>query len=172
MQHVDALSRRDSVLLVHDDLTERIKRAQERDEALKIIAALLEKGPHESYKICNGIFYKEVEESDKLVIPSRMQRELIRRAHEEGHFAVKKTVEVLQRQYYWSTMAKSVRIIVDNCITCIVGNKKQGKAEGFLNPVPKEGAPLKVFHTDHIGPLKSTSKNYNHVLSVIDGFTK
>lgn len=32
--------------------------------------------------------------------------------------------------------------------------------------------PLHTYHVDHLGPLESTSKKYNHILVVIDGFSK
>ncbi|GJQ68691.1 hypothetical protein Trydic_g8481 [Trypoxylus dichotomus] len=44
--------------------------------------------------------------------------------------------------------------------------------EGLLNPVLKEGIPLHRYHRDHLGPLKSTNKNYKYILAVIDSFSK
>lgn len=49
---------------------------------------------------------------------------------------------------------------------------KHGKQEGLLHPIDKEGVPLQTFHIDHQGPITSTSKQYKHVLVVIDAFTK
>ncbi|XP_039312411.1 uncharacterized protein LOC120359338 [Solenopsis invicta] len=51
-------------------------------------------------------------------------------------------------------------------------NKKEGKQEGFLNPLEKVDLPLYIYHVDHLGPLESTHKNYNHIFAVIDSFTK
>ncbi|GFX75709.1 pro-Pol polyprotein [Trichonephila clavipes] len=51
-------------------------------------------------------------------------------------------------------------------------NRKSGKREGFLNPIPKDETPLHTYHVDFIGPLESTNKNYQHILTVIDAFTK
>ncbi|GFY00814.1 retrovirus-related Pol polyprotein from transposon 17.6 [Trichonephila clavipes] len=51
-------------------------------------------------------------------------------------------------------------------------NKKCGKKEGFLNPIPKEDVPLSTYHVDFIGPLPSTNKRYQHILTIIDAFTK
>ncbi|GFW68078.1 transposon Tf2-9 polyprotein [Trichonephila clavipes] len=47
-----------------------------------------------------------------------------------------------------------------------------GKGEGFLNLIPKEDLPLSTYHVDFIGPLPTTIKNYNHIFTVIDAFTK
>lgn len=47
-----------------------------------------------------------------------------------------------------------------------------GKLEGLLNLIPKEGIPPHTYHINHLGPLESTNKNYRHILSIIDTFTK
>lgn len=51
-------------------------------------------------------------------------------------------------------------------------NRKAGKQEGFLHPIEKDSIPLYTYHIDHLGPLETTNKNYNHIFAVIDGFTK
>ncbi|GFT13271.1 transposon Tf2-6 polyprotein [Trichonephila clavipes] len=50
--------------------------------------------------------------------------------------------------------------------------KTEELGEGFLNPIPKEDLPLSTYHVDFIGPLPTTNKNYNHIFTVIDAFTK
>ncbi|GFX60904.1 retrovirus-related Pol polyprotein from transposon 17.6 [Trichonephila clavipes] len=62
--------------------------------------------------------------------------------------------------------------VIKNCVECILVNKKRRKGEGFLNPIPKEDLPLSTYHVDFIGPLPRTNKNYNHIFTVIDAFTK
>ncbi|GFX44223.1 hypothetical protein TNCV_4120191 [Trichonephila clavipes] len=51
-------------------------------------------------------------------------------------------------------------------------NKKTGKKEGVLNPISKESLPLSTYHVDFIDPLPSTNKNYQHIFTVVDAFTK
>ncbi|GFY61615.1 transposon Tf2-6 polyprotein [Trichonephila inaurata madagascariensis] len=51
-------------------------------------------------------------------------------------------------------------------------NKKTGKKEGFLNPISKVNIPLSTYHVGFIGPLPSTNKSYQHVLTVVNAFTK
>lgn len=36
----------------------------------------------------------------------------------------------------------------------------------------KESLPLHTYHMDHIGPLESTHKGYQHLLVIVDSFTK
>ncbi|GFX89411.1 transposon Tf2-6 polyprotein [Trichonephila clavipes] len=46
---------------------------------------------------------------------------------------------------------------------------KTGKKEGFLNPISKENIPLSTYL---FVPLPSTNKSYQHVLTIVDAFTK
>ncbi|GFV70460.1 hypothetical protein TNCV_4798791 [Trichonephila clavipes] len=39
-------------------------------------------------------------------------------------------------------------------------------------PVMMESIPLSTYHVDFIGPLPSTNKNYQHIFTVVDAFTK
>ena len=57
-------------------------------------------------------------------------------------------------------------------IHCLVISAKSGKKEGFLNPIDKDDRPLVTYHLDHVGPLEATQKKYNHILVVVDGFSK
>ncbi|GFW30964.1 transposon Ty3-I Gag-Pol polyprotein [Trichonephila clavipes] len=72
-----------------------------------------------------------------------MQTELIKLAHEKVHLSAK-TEEIL--------------------------TKSVGKG-GISKSYSKEDVPLSTYHVDFIGPLPSTNKRYQHILT-IDAFTK
>ena len=57
-------------------------------------------------------------------------------------------------------------------MACILGNRKAGKQEGLLNPIPKGEVPLDTIHLDHIGPLVASKKGYQHLLVLVDSFAK
>ncbi|GBM30357.1 Pro-Pol polyprotein [Araneus ventricosus] len=40
-----------------------------------------------------------------------------------------------------------------------------------LSPIPKEDVPLSTYHVNFIGPLHSTNKKYQHILTIVDAFT-
>ncbi|XP_055931841.1 uncharacterized protein LOC129962124 [Argiope bruennichi] len=46
-----------------------------------------------------------------------------------------------------------------NCVDCILCNRKRGKGEGLLNPIPKDNTPLSTYHIDFIGPLQARVKS-------------
>ncbi|GFS85474.1 hypothetical protein TNCV_2793531 [Trichonephila clavipes] len=101
-----------------------------------------------------------------------MQTELYKLAYEKGHFSSSKTEEIVKRKFFIPNLSKQVQNVIINCVPCILANKKSGKKERFLNPIPKEDVPLSPYHVDFIGPLPSTNKRYQHILTIIDAFTK
>ena len=130
------------------------------------------KGQVEGYIIRGGILFKESEDGIRLVVPKSMRTQIIRRAHENGHFAAEKTEAVIKRDYWFRRMREKVNRVVQNCVDCILAEKKQGRLEGFLHTIDKGEVPLDTFHIDHLGPLPSTKKRYHYILVVVDAFSK
>ncbi|GFU44294.1 transposon Tf2-8 polyprotein [Trichonephila clavipes] len=171
MQHVDALSRHPVMLVTSAELTYKIANAQESDDYIRTIKMLLQEGKTSEFIVSNKILYKISEDQELLVVPDMMQVDVIKKAHSFGHFAATKAEELVKRDYYFPNMRRCIEN-VKNCVECILVNKKRGKGEGFLNPIPKEDLPLSTYHVDFIGPLPTINKNYNHIFTVIDAFTK
>jgi len=174
MKHVDALSKYPIMTIVDDSVALGFKQAQEKDEHLKAICKIIEDSdsPYDDYFLKSGILYKIVNDAELLVVPRDMERQIIARAHERGHFAVKKTKELIYNEYFIQNIDEKIKKFIDCCIPCILSNRKRGKQEGWLHPLHKEDFPLHTHHIDFLGPLDSTSKNYKHILAVIDSFTK
>ncbi|KAL7290410.1 hypothetical protein TKK_0016101 [Trichogramma kaykai] len=101
-----------------------------------------------------------------------MREEIIKRAHEFGHFGIKKTMEKLLQEFSMENMQSQVEKVISACVPCILGARKEGKKEGFLRPIPKADVPMHTWHLDHIGPLPDTNKDYRYLLVVVDGFTR
>ncbi|GFS75548.1 hypothetical protein TNCV_3424961 [Trichonephila clavipes] len=146
MQHVDALSRYPVTIITSDTLTARLQRAQQEDENIQNLKSLIGTNNATDFFIKNEILYKCVDGRELIAAPRDMQTELIKLAHEKGHFSSAKTEEIL--------------------------TKSVGKRRGFLYPIPKEDVPLSTLSCDFIGPLPSTNKRYQHILTIIDAFTK
>lgn len=106
------------------------------------------------------------------MVPKVMCSQIIRRAHEQGHFSVAKTEAIIKKDFHVQNLRGRIEKIVRNCIDCILADKKQGKQEGFLCPINKGEVPLDTYHVDHLGPLATTKKSYRHIFVVIDGFSK
>ncbi|XP_033222550.1 uncharacterized protein K02A2.6-like [Belonocnema kinseyi] len=171
IKHVDSLSRYPVMCVIIQYIVPRIKRAQDEDNEVRLILEILKEKPYQNHFVQNSLLYSRQEGRDVLVVPESMQSEIIRTAHERGHFATKRTEELTKQEYHIPNLKQKVEKIISNCVKCILGNKKQGKQEGYLHPLTKDSIPLHTYHIDHLGPLETTSKRYHHVLAVIDGFT-
>ena len=171
MAHVDALSR-NPCYIIQDSVTLQIRNAQMTDEHITTIKTLLLKAPYDNYIVKNDLLFKNIDGRDLLVVPADMEANIIKSAHERGHFAVKRTQEILQQNFFIPKLKSKIEHCLQNCVTCILTNRKRGKLDGPLHPIEKDDSPLHTYHLDHLGPLPSTSKKYKHVLAVIDSFTK
>jgi len=89
----------------------RLRRAQREDEDLK---GNLDKAKHgllDGYTMQGRLLHKNVSDEIRLVVPRSMHQQLIRKAHERGHFAVDKT-EALEKGLL------DVRIAAENRENC------------------------------------------------------
>lgn len=160
MKHVDALGR-NTVLVItgsHDELTAKIKVTQQGDENIQTIRKLIEKNQRIEYFVRHDIFYKYENERELLMVPTNMQKDLIRYTYNKGHYSVAKTETILKENYFIRQLRKQIEILIHNCVVCILCNKKLGKREGLLNPIPKQNIPVQTYHIDHVGPMPSTHK--------------
>ncbi|GFT23819.1 transposon Tf2-11 polyprotein [Trichonephila clavipes] len=172
MKHVDALSRYPVMMVCNDTLTSKLRNAQKEDDNIQTLKSLLEKQESEEFFERNGILYKYLNVRELIVTPKAMQAELIKLIHENGHFSVGKTEEIVKQEFFIPNLSNVVKKVVVNCVPCISANKKTGKKEEFLNPISKESIPLSTYHVDFIGALPSTNKSYQHIFTVVDAFTK
>lgn len=172
MKHVDALSRYPVMVISASSIIPQIKKAQEEDQEIQAIIEILKIKSYDSYCMKGGLVYKFKEGRDLLVIPKAMQTGIIQSAHQKGHFAAKRTEEMIGRKYYIPDLTRKVEQHIANCVACIIMNHKGGKREGLLHSIGKPDVPLHTYHVDHLGPLEKTSKAHNHIFAIIDSFTK
>lgn len=128
---------------------------------------------YDDYVLQNELIYKINQDDKLLVVPQQMQTEIIKKTHDDnGHFGVRKTEEVIAREFWIPKIKQKITKIIQNCVPCILAERKSGKKEGWLNTIDKEELPLTTYHIDHLGPLPSTNKGYKHLFVVVDAFTK
>lgn len=170
MQHVDALSR--MYVIQTPSLLHSLKSAQNQDEHILAIKEVLKEKSYKDYVIHNELLCKFSNSEYRIVVPENMQTSLIIKYHQEGHFKSQKLEALINKEFYISNLRNKIEKVTSSCIECILAEKKAGKKEGKLHPISKEPIPLDTFHIDHLGPMPSTNKNYNHIFAIIDAFTK
>ena len=170
MKHVDTLSRM-SCLIVESSLTHRMKVAQKTDDRTQVIRTILGFRNYEDFYMKNGVLFK-YPIKELIVAPVQMEDDIIRLANNQGHYGVAKTQEIVEKQYYISSLTSKLHKIDRSYVECIITDVKTGREEGLLNPINKEDVPLKTYHVDHVCPMEMTKKAYNYIFVVVDGFTK
>ncbi|GFX63265.1 transposon Ty3-I Gag-Pol polyprotein [Trichonephila clavipes] len=100
MAHVDALSRPPHCMLIQNSVHLQFLKAQQADDQITTIKTLLETTPHDNYIVKNKLLYKTVNGTDLLVVPDEMQANIIKTAHERGHFAVLRTQDLVSKDFY------------------------------------------------------------------------
>ncbi|GFX47184.1 transposon Tf2-8 polyprotein [Trichonephila clavipes] len=76
MKHVDALSRYPIMMISSHDITQKIKEAQNKDEFISQLKSAIKITPSDEYFLKNEILYKLHKDSELLVVPEMMQREI------------------------------------------------------------------------------------------------
>ncbi|GFU31018.1 retrovirus-related Pol polyprotein from transposon 17.6 [Trichonephila clavipes] len=109
MKHVDALSRYPVMMVCNDTLTSKLKNAQEEDDNIQTLKSLLEKQESEEFFERNGILYKYLNGRELIVTPKAMQAELIKLIHENGHFSVGKTEEIVKQEFFIPNLTNVVK---------------------------------------------------------------
>lgn len=170
MPHVDSLSRYPVCMSIQrSEFLLRLVASQQGNPDVRTILNASVTGKH---VIKGGILHEVHDGNDLPVIPKNMQTEVIRNAHNIGHFGVTKTELLVRREYSIVGLKEKIESVISNCVPCILMNRKQGRQEGFLHPIDKGDAPLMTCHVDFLGPMEATSKGYKHIFAVIDGFSK
>lgn len=82
---------------------------------------------------------------------------IIKIAHEKGHFATKQTEKNLENEFCIPKVKRKSEICMVNCVPCILFYRKYDRQEILSVPVGKEKT---LVHFDHLGPLESMQKNY------------
>ncbi|UYV84505.1 hypothetical protein LAZ67_X002406 [Cordylochernes scorpioides] len=77
----------------------------------------------------------------------------------------RKNLKCLKKEYYITDLKSKITKYIQNCIPCILSNRKHGKQEVILHLISKGETPLDTNHIDYLGSLASTKKDYNYFSS-------
>lgn len=179
LPHVDFLSRNPVVRRIDATNTNWLYVEQRGDdETMQLINAskdgLLDKT---RYSVKNGILHYVISSPDgthkKPFVPRRSRLGLLRIFHDEQcHVGMDKTIDSIQKHFWFPHMRSTVKKYIKHCLICAVKKTRIGPLQGVISNIEKPQAPMQVLHADCLGPLETTSEGYKHVLVLIDAFTK
>jgi len=170
------LRRAEEMLVEEDDLRERIRKAQEKDEqVVKAVEELKRSGiksiKDEEWSIEDGLVLKE----EKIYVPEGALRvEVIRQHHGTavgGHGGRWKTTELVGRNYWWPGMTKQVAKYVEGCNLCQRHKNRTEAPAGKLMPNSIPEKPWRHISADFIVKLP-LAQGYDTILVVCDCLTK
>jgi len=108
-----------------------------------------------------------------------VRQEIIQINHDDpygGHFGKAKTVEIVQRKYYWPTMGRDIKDYVRTCEVCQKMKTPRHRPYGELQSLPIPKQPWESVSMDMITGLPPSadadSKAYDAILVIVDRFTK
>lgn len=130
----------------------------------------------EQFDIIDGVLYRRRDkESDMdLVVPESLKEIAMRVSHDPpsaGHQGISRTKARMKERFYWHGMGKAVENYVASCAVC---NKNKKSPRHGHTPMQEyqAGAPMERVHIDFLGPLPKTARGNEHVLMMVDQFTK
>ncbi|KAH0604613.1 uncharacterized protein H6S33_006281 [Morchella sextelata] len=88
-----------------------------------------------------------------------------------GHSGRAKTLELLNREYYWPQMRKYVDQYIRNCNVCARSKAPRNAPYGILHTIPIPEGPWMDISMDFVTDLLE-SDGYNAILVVVDRLTK
>ena len=88
-----------------------------------------------------------------------------------GHFGQDKTIEEVERQFYWPSLKRGVAKIVGQCSTCqLAKHRKQNT--GLYTPLPVPDRPWQDVSMDFVLGLPCTFRKHDSILVVVNHFSK
>lgn len=121
----------------------------------------------------NGLYWK----GRLLVIPNafKLRSKIIKELHDSpyaGHGGVKKTVELVSRDYWWPGLTKDVAQYVKQCDLCQRNKSTNQKPVGLLKPLEAPKRKWESVSMDYITQLPRTKSGHDAILVFVDRLTK
>ncbi|KAJ9521268.1 hypothetical protein QJQ45_023012 [Haematococcus lacustris] len=112
----------------------------------------------------------------RLYIPSSpLRAQLLHEAHDAhtaAHLGRAKTLERLQRHFYWPQMHKTVQEYVRTCDKCQRNKATNQLPPGLLQPLPIPSRNWQQVSMDFIGPLPATPRGHTMIFTIVDKLSK
>jgi RNase H-like domain found in reverse transcriptase/Reverse transcriptase (RNA-dependent DNA polymerase)/Integrase zinc binding domain/Chromo (CHRromatin Organisation MOdifier) domain len=126
--------------------------------------------------IVDGLMYFR----NRLFVPDSLglRLEVVHRTHSAGpagHPGRVKTLDLLNRTYWWPRMSQFTATFVKDCALCFRTKTPRSAPPGFLKPLELAARPWTDISIDYIVELPQCVRNgkiYRHILVVVDRLTK
>jgi hypothetical protein len=156
------------------DFLQLVKEAANNDEDYLSILANVKAGKGEDH----------IEEQDELLywkhrlwVPNcdNLKLRIAQEEHDSkiaGHFGQDKTLELVNRNYYWPKLDQWIAGYVRGCHKCQQNKASRHAKYGLLHSLELPASPWSSISMDFIEQLPETADGYSSVWVVVDRFTK
>ena len=166
-----------STIIDLGSLAYRIRNALEHDEYsknhLERIRTFAEPDPEDPFSISDdGLLLR----NNLIYVPDHdnLRLEILRMHHDHrlsGHPGIRKTIQLIQRRYFWPRIRHFVTAYIRTCTGCIRAKSHHHKPYGFLKFLPVPHRPWSSISMDFIEGLP-LSDGYDCILVIVDRLTK
>lgn len=111
----------------------------------------------------------------KIVVPKSLTGDLIRQAHcppISAHTGAAKTIEKLQRYFYWSRLAFDVRNFVAGCEVCKANKARNSTAKCAMGHFSVVQRPWQKLFIDFLGPYPRSKQGHCYILIILDQLSR
>ena len=122
----------------------------------------------------NNVLYWRGVHQNLLVVPESVKLKVLHLCHDlpsSGHQGVEGTKNRVKQRYYWYGLTSDVKKYVMECGACNV-NKHTNRKNRCPLTIYQAGYPLEKIHIDFMGPLPRTADGNEHLLVIVDNFSK
>ena len=162
---------------LEESLFSRVHEANKEDPGCDEYRRSIQNGDHALHgtdlgrcRIVDGALFK----NGLLWVPTHMHTEVLKEIHDQpssNHPGVTRTINLLQRHYYWPGHAKTVKRYIRNCHPCQRSKTPRDQANGLLVPLPIPKQRWQDIAMDFITGLPE-SEGFNAICTVICRLSK
>jgi transposase InsO family protein len=148
-----------------DDLAGRIQKAYAQEPRLEEMKSQQELQPNQ------GLWMR----GEQVFVPTPLREEICQLAHDHpsaGHFGQDKTLDLVQRYYWWPGMSREVKHYVDTCLVCQQAKYSRQRTPGLLQPLRIPEQPWTELSMDFITQLPRTKGGHDAIAVFVDRLTK
>ena len=109
-----------------------------------------------------------------IYVPGSLRTRILELHHDSisvGHFGIKKTTELISRNFWWPKLSNDVTKFIKSCDVCCRNKVPRHKPYGLLSPLSTPKRPWSEISMDFIVELPK-SKDLTCIMVVVDRLTK
>ena len=110
----------------------------------------------------------------QIYVPMLMRPWVLRGCHADSvcHFGVTRTLQMLQRFYWWVGLDQSVQWWIRRCLFCQARKTSRQTIRWPTTLMPLPSGPGQIVSVDYFGPLPITRNGNKHILLYTDIFSR